>query len=113
MADVADAQDVTDDAVAVAVDLSTLGLQIIHDHLALQNSTLNGVEADIVGVLIPGESVHIQLAGLAVGRLTVEPDDRFLCVGNAGREGRAAQREHQHQCQDNCKDFLHGIFLHF
>ena len=45
MTDVTDGQNVADDAVAVAVDGIDVLFDVILDHLALQFSTLVGVEA--------------------------------------------------------------------
>ena len=91
MADVADAQHIADDAVAVAVKAFAVGLEIVHDHLALELGALLGVEAHIVGLVIEGQGVHVQLAGGAVGGLAVEPDNRFLSVGDLISESGGGQ----------------------
>src|SRR5699024_613763 len=88
VADVADGQNVADDAVAVAVDGINVGGDVIQNHLALQFSALVGVETNVVGVVIELQRVHIQLAGGGVGRLTVEPDQRLVFVGNSAALGR-------------------------
>ena len=106
MADVADAEHVADNAVAIAVDLSALGLQIIDDHLALQDSALHSVEADIVGISVEGQRVHVQLAGLAVGRLAVEPDHGLFVVGCVGERHTAERNNHDH-CQKHCQNLFH------
>ena len=112
MADVADAEDIADDAVAVAVEAFAVGLQIVDDHLALQLGTLLGVKADIVGLVIPGQRIHVQFAGRAVGRLAVKPDHGLLVVGDAGGKSCAAEGHNHDQNEENCESFLHVSFLH-
>ena len=111
MADVADAQHVADDAVAVAVQAFAVGQQIIDDHLALQLSALLGVEADIVGLAVEGQGVHVQLTGGSVGGLAVEPDDGLLVVGFRHRDADDAQ-DHQNG-QSHGQDLPHGYALSF
>ena len=67
VADIADGQNVADDAVAVAVDGVGVGRDVIRDHLALQLGALVGVKADVVGVGVEVQRVHVQLAGGGVG----------------------------------------------
>ena len=84
VADVTDGEDVADDAVAVAVELGSVGLDVSEDHLALEVAALRGVKADVVGVLVEGQGVHVELARGGVGRLTVEEDDRLGGVAGSG-----------------------------
>ena len=135
VADVADGQDVADDAVAVAVKVSDVGLDVVKDHGALELGALVGVEADVVGVLVEGQSGHIELTGGAVGGLTVEPDKGLILVGNGAvaagvgslaggrvrsggigrrgvrRRGRGlaagGEREHKHDREEQRKNLLH------
>ena len=85
VADIADGQDVTDNAVTIAVDGVNVLLDVILDHLALQFGTLVGIETNIIGVVVEAKSRHIQFAGGAVGRLTVEPYQGLVLVGNRAR----------------------------
>ena len=81
MSDIADCQNVTDDAVSVTVDGVDVCLDVVSDHLTLELSTLVSVKSHIVGVLVEGKGSHVQLAGGAVGRLTVVPYKRLILVG--------------------------------
>ena len=92
VADVADGQDVADDAVAVAVDGVNVVGDVLQDHLALQLGALVGVEAHVVGVVVEGQGVHVQLAGGAVGGLAVEPDQGLVLVGDLGGRGGTGVR---------------------
>ena len=73
MADITDCQNVSDDAVAVAVDGVNVCLDVISYHGSLKFSTLVGIESYIISIVVEAHRCHIQLAGGAVGRLTVEP----------------------------------------
>ena len=134
MADVADGQHVADDAVAVAVDLVDVGSDVVQNHLALELRALVGVKAHVVGVLVEVHGGHVQLAGGAVGGLTVEPHQGLVLVGDLavsgavvgllglggggvgvlgalGLRGLAAaggQAQDHHQGEDQCKSFLHN-----
>ena len=112
MTDITDAQDVADDAVAVAVKAFTVGFQIVDDHLALQHSTLDCIKADIVGLSVERQGVHIQFARRAVGRLTVVPDHGLLCVGDICG-GDADDTQQHHNCHDQGQDLLHRDTLLF
>ena len=130
MADVADGQDVADDAVAVAVKALDVGLDVVKDHGALELGALVGVEADVVGVLVEGQSGHVELTGGAVGGLAVEPDKGLILVGNGAvsagvgslagggigrgsvrRRGRSlaagGERKHKHDREEQRKNLLH------
>ena len=91
MSHVTDGEDVTNDAVTVAVDVGSMSLDVLDDHLALELAALLGVKANVVGVIVPLERGHIQLTGGRVRRLTVVENDRLLSVGGtAGSCSRAA-----------------------
>ena len=90
MSDITDCQNVTDDAIAVTIQFSAVRSQIVSDHLTLQLSTLVGIESYVVGILVPVESSHVKFTGRAVGRLTVEPDERFRSVSGSFCSRRAA-----------------------
>ena len=90
MSHVTDGEDVTNDAVTVAVDVGCMGLDVLDDHLTLELAALLGVEADVVGVVVPLERGHIQLAGRRVRRLAVVENDRLLSVGGTASGSRAA-----------------------
>ena len=91
MADVADGQDVSEHAVAVAVELGRVLLEVVEDHLALGLAALVGIEANIVGVLVELQGRSVKLAGGGVGRLAVVPNQRLVLVGDgcAGGAGGA------------------------
>ena len=80
MSDVADCQNVSDHAVAVAVDGLRVRLDVIQYHGTLKLSALVCVESYIVGILIEAQSRHIQFSCGAVGRLTVKPYQRLVLV---------------------------------
>mgnify|MGYP002442880063 CR=1 FL=1 len=127
MADITDSQHIADDTVAIAVEALDVGLDVVKDHGALQLGALVGVEAHVVGVVVEGQSLHIQLTGGAVGGLAVEPHQGLLGVGDlaAGLRGGAAgilaggglggfrvaaagkQAECHHRGQKQCKSFFH------
>ena len=127
MADVADGQHVADHAVAVAVDLNAVLdglLDVFLDHLALELSALVGVKAHVVCLVVELQSVHVQLAGGAIGGLAVVPDNGLVLVGyggavaaaaGAGTRGGAAaaaaagsQAKNHSSSQGQCKSFLHN-----
>ena len=80
MSHITDGEDVADDAVTVAVDIGSVGLDVLDDHLALELATLLGVKSDIVGVIVPLKRSHVQRAGGRVRRLAVVENDRLLSV---------------------------------
>ena len=82
MADIADCQNIADDAVAVAVDGLDIGFDVFLNHGSLKLGTLVRIESYIVRIVIEAQSGHIQLAGGAVGRLTVVPYKGLVLVGN-------------------------------
>jgi len=82
MADIADCQNIADNAIAVAVDGVSMCFNVICDHLALQFSTLVGIETDIISVAVKVQRFRIQLACGAVGRLTVKPHQRLILIFN-------------------------------
>ena len=82
MPHVTDGENVTNDAVAITVDVGCVILDVLDNHLALELAALLGVETDIVGVLVPVERSHIELTGGGVGRLTVVEDNGLVSVGN-------------------------------
>ena len=90
MSHVTDGKNVTNDAVAVAVDVGGVILDVLDDHLALELATLLGVKANVVGVLVPVERGHIELTGGRVGRLTVVEDNGLVSVGNRAARSCAA-----------------------
>ena len=83
MSHVTDGEDVANDAVTVAVDVGSMSLDVLDDHLALELAALLGVKANVVGVIVPLERGHIQLAGGRVRRLAVVENDRLLSVSGA------------------------------
>ena len=81
VSDITNCQNIADDAIAISVNFIRMLCDVISNHLALQLSTLLGIEANIVSVLVPVQSSHVKLTSGAVGRLTVEPADRLVSVG--------------------------------
>ena len=82
VAHVTNGEDVANDAIAVAVECGDVLLDVVLDHLALRLGTLVGIEADVVGLVVEVEGCGVKLASGAVGRLTVEPHQRLVLVGN-------------------------------
>ena len=86
MSDITDGQNITDDAVAVAVNVIDILLDVLFYHGTLKFSTLIGVESYVIGIFVIVQSCHIKLSCGAAGRLAVKPYQRFilvfhLCVG--------------------------------
>ena len=112
MTDVTDAQHVTDDAVAIAVEAFAVGFQVVNNHFALQDSTLHSVETDVVGLGVESQSIHVQFARRAVGRLTVVPDHGFLSVGDiSGSDAHDTEQHHSGHYQG--QELLHRDTLLF
>ena len=112
MSDIADAEDISEDSVTVAVKFCAVCLDIVSDHVALQLSTLLRIETYIVGVLVPGKCVHIQLSGLGVGRLAVKPRDRLVRICHLTRADASRSRKgsHQYSSKQHSKFSFHKCY---
>ena len=82
VADVPNGKDVTDRAVAVLVDLGSVLLDVLDNHLTLELGTLVCVEAYIVGLVVEVKCLFVELARGAVGGLTVVPNQGLILVCN-------------------------------
>ena len=83
MSDIADAEHVSDDAIAIAVDdCGIRGSEEVDDELSLDCSTASCVESDVVCLVIPVHDFHIDLARNRIGGLPIEEYDRLLGIRN-------------------------------
>ena len=88
MPDIADSEDIADDAVTIAVNGIYILLNIILYHGTLQLRPLVSIEAHIIGILVIIQSRHIKLSGGTAGGLTVKPYQRFLLICHSSSVSR-------------------------
>ena len=80
MSDITDCQNITDGAVAVAVNLINVSFNVFFYHSSLKFCALVSVKPYIICIGIEVQSCHIQFSCGAVGRLTVKPYQGLIFI---------------------------------
>ena len=112
MSDVANAKQVTDNSVAIAVQLGGIGRsKVVQNQLSLHGATTSGIKTNIVGLVVPIHGVHINGTGRRIGRLSVEEHKRLLRVGHNTFASASGKRDpaKNGENQKNAKDFFHFL----